>query len=58
MYVFRLFSESFEDDLKTIFSSINEKRQNLLFSATITDGIRESSLLQLNKEVNLQNSIS
>ncbi|XP_045520456.1 probable ATP-dependent RNA helicase Dbp45A isoform X2 [Pieris brassicae] len=46
----RLFSESFEENLKTIFSALNPKRQNLLFSATITDDVRESSLLPLNKE--------
>ncbi|CAF4763083.1 unnamed protein product [Pieris macdunnoughi] len=46
----RLFSESFEENLKTIFSALNPKRQNLLFSATITDDVSESSLLPLNKE--------
>ncbi|XP_034836563.1 probable ATP-dependent RNA helicase Dbp45A [Maniola hyperantus] len=45
----RLFSESFQGDLETIFEALPQKRQNLLFSATITDDVRESKLLQLNK---------
>ncbi|XP_038218988.1 probable ATP-dependent RNA helicase Dbp45A [Zerene cesonia] len=46
----RLFSESFEEDLKTIFSVLSPNRQNLLFSATITDDVKESKLLPLNKD--------
>ncbi|XP_013192612.2 probable ATP-dependent RNA helicase Dbp45A [Amyelois transitella] len=46
----RLFSESFQEDLETIFNSLPQKRQNLLFSATITDDVRESKLLPLNKD--------
>ncbi|XP_045504709.1 probable ATP-dependent RNA helicase Dbp45A [Colias croceus] len=46
----RLFSESFEEDLKTIFSALSPNRQNLLFSATITDDVKESKILPLNKE--------
>ncbi|XP_075982298.1 putative ATP-dependent RNA helicase Dbp45A [Anticarsia gemmatalis] len=46
----RLFSESFQDDLETIFNALPAKRQNLLFSATITDDVRESKLLPLNKD--------
>ncbi|CAG9782485.1 unnamed protein product [Diatraea saccharalis] len=46
----RLFSESFQDDLETIFNALPQKRQNLLFSATITEDVRESKLLPLNKE--------
>ncbi|KAJ8728760.1 hypothetical protein PYW07_006456 [Mythimna separata] len=46
----RLFSESFQDDLETIFNALPAKRQNLLFSATITEDVRESKLLPLNKD--------
>ncbi|KAJ8720850.1 hypothetical protein PYW08_006315 [Mythimna loreyi] len=46
----RLFSESFQDDLETIFNSLPAQRQNLLFSATITQDVRESKLLPLNKD--------
>ncbi|XP_041970093.1 probable ATP-dependent RNA helicase Dbp45A [Aricia agestis] len=46
----RLFSESFQGDLETIFEVLPQKRQNLLFSATITDDVRESKLLPLDKE--------
>ncbi|CAG5053983.1 unnamed protein product [Parnassius apollo] len=46
----RLFSESFKEDLETIFSVLPQKRQNLLFSATITEDVKESKLLQLNKD--------
>ncbi|XP_063831861.1 probable ATP-dependent RNA helicase Dbp45A [Ostrinia nubilalis] len=46
----RLFSESFQEDLETIFNALPQKRQNLLFSATITEDVRESKLLPLNKE--------
>ncbi|XP_026495776.2 probable ATP-dependent RNA helicase Dbp45A [Vanessa tameamea] len=46
----RLFSESFEGDLETIFAALPTNRQNLLFSATITDDVKESKLLPLNKE--------
>ncbi|KAL0879628.1 hypothetical protein ABMA27_003343 [Loxostege sticticalis] len=46
----RLFSESFQDDLETIFNALPQKRQNLLFSATITEDVRESKILPLNKE--------
>lgn len=45
----RLFSESFQGDLETIFNALPVKKQNLLFSATITDDVRESKLLPLNK---------
>ncbi|XP_028179373.1 probable ATP-dependent RNA helicase Dbp45A, partial [Ostrinia furnacalis] len=45
-----LFSESFQEDLETIFNALPQKRQNLLFSATITEDVRESKLLPLNKE--------
>ncbi|XP_023953163.2 probable ATP-dependent RNA helicase Dbp45A isoform X2 [Bicyclus anynana] len=47
----RLFSESFEGDLQTIFEALPQKRQNLLFSATITDAVRESKSLPLNKDL-------
>ncbi|XP_068622904.1 probable ATP-dependent RNA helicase Dbp45A [Battus philenor] len=46
----RLFSESFKDDLETIFGVLPEKRQNLLFSATITEDVKNSSLLPLNQD--------
>ncbi|CAB3225348.1 unnamed protein product [Arctia plantaginis] len=46
----RLFSESFKEDLETIFNTLPAKRQNLLFSATITDDVRESKLLSLNQD--------
>ncbi|XP_046970763.1 probable ATP-dependent RNA helicase Dbp45A [Vanessa cardui] len=46
----RLFSESFEGDLETIFAALPSNRQNLLFSATITDDVKESKLLPLNKD--------
>ncbi|KAG6461469.1 hypothetical protein O3G_MSEX012650 [Manduca sexta] len=46
----RLFSESFQEDLETIFNALPAKRQNLLFSATITEDVRESKILPLNKE--------
>ncbi|CAH0397057.1 unnamed protein product [Chilo suppressalis] len=46
----RLFCESFQEDLETIFNALPQKRQNLLFSATITEDVRESKLLPLNKE--------
>uniref|UniRef100_A0A2H1VJ25 RNA helicase n=1 Tax=Spodoptera frugiperda TaxID=7108 RepID=A0A2H1VJ25_SPOFR len=46
----RLFSESFQDDLETIFNALPAKRQNLLFSATITEDVRESKILPLNKD--------
>lgn len=46
----RLFSESFQEDLETIFSALPSKRQNLLFSATITPDVRESKLLPLNND--------
>ena len=35
----RLLEKSFEDDLSVIFDSIPEKRQTLLFSATLTDNL-------------------
>lgn len=44
----RLFSESFKEDLETIFDALPAKRQNLLFSATITPDVKESKLLPLN----------
>ncbi|XP_072945422.1 probable ATP-dependent RNA helicase Dbp45A isoform X2 [Epargyreus clarus] len=47
----RLFSESFEDDLQTIFSALPQKRQNLLFSATITEDVKNSKLLPLNTKL-------
>lgn len=46
-----MFSESFQEDLETIFNALPQKRQNLLFSATITPDVRESKILPLNKEV-------
>ncbi|CAH2087778.1 unnamed protein product [Euphydryas editha] len=46
----RLFSESFQEDLETIFEALPQKRQNLLFSATITEDVKESKLLPLNKD--------
>ncbi|KAJ2945288.1 hypothetical protein O0L34_g9368 [Tuta absoluta] len=46
----RLFSESFQEDMETIFDALPQKRQNLLFSATITSDVRESKILPLNKE--------
>ncbi|XP_053616607.1 probable ATP-dependent RNA helicase Dbp45A [Plodia interpunctella] len=46
----RLFSESFQEDLETIFDSLPKTRQNLLFSATITEDVRESKLLPLDKD--------
>ncbi|XP_026751796.1 probable ATP-dependent RNA helicase Dbp45A [Galleria mellonella] len=46
----RLFSESFQDDLETIFNALPQKRQNLLFSATITEDVKESKILPLNKD--------
>ncbi|XP_045453364.1 probable ATP-dependent RNA helicase Dbp45A [Melitaea cinxia] len=45
----RLFSESFQEDLETIFKALPQKRQNLLFSATITDDVKESKILPLNQ---------
>ncbi|KAI8440784.1 hypothetical protein MSG28_009112 [Choristoneura fumiferana] len=46
-----LFSESFSDDLETIFNVLPAKRQNLLFSATISEEVRDSKILPLNKDV-------
>ncbi|CAH0591682.1 unnamed protein product [Chrysodeixis includens] len=46
----RLFSESFQDDLETIFNALPAQRQNLLFSATITDDVKESKILPLKKD--------
>ncbi|XP_049878398.1 probable ATP-dependent RNA helicase Dbp45A [Pectinophora gossypiella] len=46
----RLFSESFQEDLETIFNALPQQRQNLLFSATITADVRESKILPLNKD--------
>ncbi|KAJ0172552.1 hypothetical protein K1T71_011691 [Dendrolimus kikuchii] len=46
----RLFSESFQEDLETIFKALPAKRQNLLFSATITPDVKESKLLPLTKD--------
>ncbi|XP_039748371.1 probable ATP-dependent RNA helicase Dbp45A [Pararge aegeria] len=46
----RLFSESFQGDLETIFEALPQKRQNLLFSATITDAVRECKPLPLNND--------
>ncbi|XP_013141115.1 PREDICTED: probable ATP-dependent RNA helicase Dbp45A [Papilio polytes] len=46
----RLFSESFKDDLDTIFGVLPQNRQNLLFSATITEDVKESKQLPLNKD--------
>ncbi|KAI8440781.1 hypothetical protein MSG28_009109 [Choristoneura fumiferana] len=46
----RLFSESFSDDLETIFNVLPAKRQNLLFSATISEEVRDSKILPLNKD--------
>ncbi|OWR48253.1 probable ATP-dependent RNA helicase Dbp45A [Danaus plexippus] len=46
----RLFSESFTGDLETIFEALPQKRQNLLFSATITEDVKESKVLSLNKD--------
>ncbi|KAL4703338.1 hypothetical protein ACJJTC_013104 [Scirpophaga incertulas] len=46
----RLFSESFHEDLQTIFNALPQNRQNLLFSATVTEDVRESNLLPLNKD--------
>lgn len=50
-FFYRLFSESFQEDLETIFEVLPQKRQNLLFSATITDDLKESKMLSLNKDV-------
>ncbi|XP_059061046.1 probable ATP-dependent RNA helicase Dbp45A [Achroia grisella] len=46
----RLFSESFNDDLETIFNALPQRRQNLLFSATMTEDVKESKILPLNKD--------
>ncbi|XP_013171645.1 PREDICTED: probable ATP-dependent RNA helicase Dbp45A, partial [Papilio xuthus] len=46
----RLFSESFKEDLETIFEVLPQNRQNLLFSATITEDVKESKQLPLNKD--------
>ncbi|XP_045539381.1 probable ATP-dependent RNA helicase Dbp45A [Papilio machaon] len=46
----RLFSESFKEDLETIFGVLPQNRQNLLFSATITEDVKESKQLPLNKD--------
>ncbi|KAG7304932.1 hypothetical protein JYU34_010346 [Plutella xylostella] len=46
----RLFGESFQDDLETIFEALPQKRQNLLFSATITEDVKESKILPLNRD--------
>ncbi|CAH2055643.1 unnamed protein product, partial [Iphiclides podalirius] len=46
----RLFSESFKEDLETIFGVLPQTRQNLLFSATITEDVKQSTLLSLNNE--------
>merc|ERR1712002_1286066 len=37
----RLLEKSFEKDLEVIFENIAEKRQTLLFSATLTDTINQ-----------------
>ncbi|KPJ07012.1 putative ATP-dependent RNA helicase Dbp45A [Papilio machaon] len=53
----RLFSESFKEDLETIFGVLPHNRQNLLFSATITEDVKESKQLPLNKDIADQFSI-
>ncbi|XP_077988786.1 putative ATP-dependent RNA helicase DDX49 [Glandiceps talaboti] len=45
----RLLEDSFAKDLGTIFDAIPEKRQTLLFSATLTDTLERLKTMALNK---------
>ncbi len=45
----RLLESSFEEDLETIFNHIPQKRQTLLFSATLTDCLNRLKELSENK---------
>lgn len=46
----RLFSESFESDLETVFAALPTKKQMLLFSATLTEDFLNNKHLTLNRE--------
>ena len=45
----RLLEDNFGEQLQTIFSAMPTKRQTLLFSATMTDTLRDLESIALNK---------
>ena len=45
----RMFEDDFGDQLKTIFGALPAKRQTLLFSATMTDTLKELQTVAMNK---------
>ena len=45
----RLLEDNFGEQLKTVFSVLPKKRQTLLFSATMSDTLRELDQLAMNK---------
>ena len=45
----RLLEDNFGDQLQTIFAALPKKRQTLLFSATMTDTLKELEDIALNK---------
>ena len=45
----RLLEDNFGEQLYTIFSAMPTKRQTLLFSATMTDTLRDLESIALNK---------
>ena len=45
----RLLSGQFDEQLQTIFSAIPKKRQNLLFSATMTDALEKVKQMTSNE---------
>ena len=45
----RLLEDNFGEQLQTIFSAMLTKRQTLLFSATMTDTLRDLESIALNK---------
>ena len=45
----RLLEDNFGEQLSTIFGALSKKRQTLLFSATMTDSLRDLEDIALNK---------
>ena len=45
----RLIEDNFGEQLKSIFSNVPKKRQTLLFSATMTDTLRDLQASSMNK---------
>ena len=45
----RLLEDNFGEQLQTIFGAMPTKRQTLLFSATMTDTLRDLETIALNK---------